>query len=143
MSDDRMSQIELQLLQQITKSLQQMTARLEGMDQIQRETLERLVRVEERSLTAAKVDERIDRVEQQLHDRLNSHSDRITGVEAQARVLEERTAFIPDDQVKINDLEAKFDKLEGAKGAVEWANRLWPLFAAVIGLVGIYIGLRP
>ncbi len=115
-----MSDREHHLLEQISLNLAAITAQLAALDQVQRHTLERLVRLEERQSNAAKVDERIDKVESILHERISSHSDRIT------------------------TLEARGHRLDGASNAVEWANKLWPLFAATIGLIGIYLGLiRP
>lgn len=115
-----MSDRELHLLEQISLNLAAITSQIAALDQVQRHTLERLVRLEERQANAAKVDERIDKMEQVLHERVNSHSDRIAA------------------------LEARGHRLDGASSAVEWANKLWPLFAATIGLVGIYLGLiRP
>lgn len=112
-----MSEAEIQLLKQISESLAHLNSRMETNEAISRQTLERLVRLEERTAAGAKVDERIDKVEGLLTARLNGHSDRIAA------------------------LEARGHRLDGASSAVEWANKLWPLFAATIGLVGIYLGL--
>lgn len=115
-----MSERELHLLEQISLNLAAITNQIATLDQVQRNTLERLVRIEERQSAASKVDERIDKVEEVIHNRINSHSDRLAA------------------------LEARGYRLDGAGNAVEWLNKLWPMFAAGIGLLGVYLSfVRP
>jgi hypothetical protein len=118
MSENSDYDAHLQVLQQITINLAAVTTQIAALDQIQRHTLERLVRVEERQANWSTVGERIDKIEGVLHDRLNSHSDRIM------------------------QLEARGHRLDGAGNVVDWLNKLWPIIAAAIGVIGVFLGFR-
>lgn len=113
------NELVIQILHQINSSLVTMAERMQGNEQTTSEVLQRLVSVEERIANTEKIEARIEKVETNLSTRLNNHSDRLQTVEARAH------------------------KQDGALGAVEWLNKLWPLFAAAIGLIGIYVGFAP
>ncbi|WOE76334.1 hypothetical protein [Alterisphingorhabdus coralli] len=106
----------IQLLENINKNLTQLNERMQSFEDRQADSLQRLVVLEERSSNTSRLEDRIDKVEEALTNRANNHSDRLTKVEALGH------------------------RLDGATSVVEWANKLWPLFAAVIGLVGVYMG---
>lgn len=115
MSDD-LTQAELHLLKQISDSLTALNSRMEASEAISRQLLERMVRLEERASNASKIEEHITKVESNVTTRLNGHSDRIAS------------------------LEATRHRLEGASGVADMLNKLWPVFAAIFGAVGVYVG---
>lgn len=113
-----MSPSELTVLRQISDTLVSLNSRMEGMEGGQRETLQRLVRLEERSQNTAKLEQRIEKIDAALSSRMNNHSDRI------------------------QSLEADRHRIEGASNVALWLNRLWPIFAAGIGVVGVFLGFK-
>lgn len=109
---------ELHLLKQITDSQERLTGALDEQRRLSAAIVERLVHVEARAENTATLESKIEGLRSEFTHRMNNHSDRLTGLEA----------------VK--------NRIEGAKGLVDWLNKIWPLFAAGIGLIGIYLNYK-
>ena len=123
MSDDKHTELVLEVLKQINEGVAQMGVQMDTRfarnEALAQQANERLARLEAFAENTTRIEREIADLEASTTRRLNNHSDRITS------------------------LEARGHRMDGASSVAEWLSKLWPIFAAAFGAVGIYLGFFP